>query len=220
MNRKKMIILTSLLVLIPVIVGLLLWNKLPERMPIHFNAAGEADNWGSKSFAVFGLPLILFIAHLVGGYTTLTDPKKQNISDKMFLLVLLIIPFVSVFCFILTYATALGIEFSINMLGNLFLGIVFIVVGNYLPKSRQNYSVGIKIPWTLSDTENWNKTHRIGGITWLLCGIVLVINAFMDITWIIPLTIFIATLIPVLYSFLLYKQKEKNSANSDTEKEV
>ena len=135
----------------------------------------------------------------------------------MFLLVLLIIPFVSVFCFTLTYAEAFGIDLSENMLGNLFLGIIFIVVGNYLPKSRQNYSIGIKIPWTLSDAENWNKTHRIGGIIWLICGIVSVINAFMNITWLIPLILFIAIFVPVLYSFLLYKRKQKDIGANDGE---
>ena len=207
MKRKKMILLTSLLVFIPMIAGLLLWNRLPEELPVHFNAAGEADNWESKSFVVFLMPLFLWAIHLLTGFITLADPKKQNIGDKMFLLILLIIPFTAVFVCILTYCSAFGIDFSVNMLGNLFLGIIFILIGNYLPKSRQNYTVGIKIPWTLSDAENWNKTHRFGGTIWLLCGIVLLINAFLDIIWIIPVTIGAATILPIAYSFLFYKKK-------------
>lgn len=207
MNRKKMIFLTSLIIFVPMIVGLLFWNRLPEELPIHFNSAGEIDNYGSKAFVVFFFPLFLLACHLISGFVSLADPKKQNISDKMFLLVLMIIPFTAIFICIVTYSAALGIKFSMNMLGNLFLGIVFIIVGNYLPKSRQNYTVGIKLPWTLNDTENWNKTHRFGGIVWLLCGILFLINAFLDIIWIIPFIIAAAVLLPSIYSFILYKQK-------------
>ena len=127
MNRKKAILLTSLLVFIPIIIGLVLWNRLPEEMPVHFNAAGEPDNWQSKSFAVFFLPLFLWVVHLLTGFITLADPKKQNISDKVFMLMLYIIPATSIFGTIVMYAGALHLPISINMVGNLFVGIVFIL---------------------------------------------------------------------------------------------
>lgn len=219
MNRKKMILLTSLIIFTPMIIGLIFWNKLPEELPIHFNSAGEVDNYGSKVFVVFFLPLFLLACHLLSGFVSLADPKKQNISDKIFLLVLMIIPFTAIFACILTYSAAFGIDLSINMLGYLFLGTVFIIIGNYLPKSRQNYTIGIKIPWTLSDTENWNKTHRFAGILWMLCGIILLVNAFFDIVWIVPLTIVAAALLPTAYSYFLFIHK-KDSTNSDNEKEV
>lgn len=210
MNRKKMIFLTSLLVLIPMLAGLLLWNKLPEELPVHFNTAGEIDDWESKEFVIFFIPLFLWAMHLLAGFISLADPKKQNISDKMFLLVLFIVPSVAIFMCVTIYSAAFGINVSATMLGNLFLGLVFIILGNYMPKSRQNYSIGIKLPWTLNDTENWNKTHRLGGIVWLLCGIVLLLNIFLNIVWLVPVCIFTAVLLPTVYSFLLYKQKTKD----------
>lgn len=209
MNRKKMILLTSLLTLLPMLLGLLLWNRLPEEMPIHFNSHGEVDDWGSKAFVVFFLPLFLFVMHLITGFITLHDPKKQNIGDKIFLLILFIIPSVAVLECVLTYGSAFGIAFSPNMLGNLFLGIIFTIVGNYLPKSRQNYTVGIKLPWTLNDAENWNKTHRFAGILWTLCGILLLINTFVNLTY-LPIGILLcAALLPCVYSFVLYTRKQK-----------
>lgn len=211
MNRKKAILLTSLLVLIPMIVGLILWNKLPEKIPVHFNSAGEADNYASKAFAVFFIPLFLWAMHLLTGFITLADPKKQNISDKVFLLVLYIVPAAAVFSTFVMYTKALGLQVSINMIGNLFLGIVFLVVGNYLPKTRQNYTIGIKIPWALNDVENWNKTHHFAGIVWIICGVVLIINAFLDIIWIVPASIAVAALLPTAYSFLLYLRKTGNT---------
>ena len=218
MNRKKAILLTSLLVFIPIIIGLVLWNRLPEEMPVHFNAAGEPDNWQSKSFAVFFLPLFLWVVHLLTGFITLADPKKQNISDKVFMLMLYIIPATSIFGTIVMYACALHLPISINMVGNLFVGIVFIAVGNYMPKTRQNYTVGIKIPWALNDAENWNKTHRFAGVIWIICGVVLLINAFLDIIWIVPVSIAAAALLPTVYSFLLYVRKTK-TATVENDKE-
>jgi len=208
MNRKKMILLTSFLVLIPMIVGLILWNKLPEEIPIHFNSAGEPDNYSSKAFAVFFIPLFLWVMHLLTGFIILADPKKQNIHDKVFLLSLYIVPSAAVFGALVMYTGALGLPVSINMLGNLFVGIVFIVVGNYLPKTRQNYTIGIKIPWALNDAANWNKTHHFAGIIWIICGAILIINAFLDIIWIVPVAIAVAALLPTIYSFILYKKKE------------
>ena len=209
MNRKKAILLTSLLTFIPMIVGLILWNQLPEKMPVHFNYAGEPDNWASKAFAVFFIPLFLWAIHLLTGFITLADPKKQNISDKMFLLSLLIIPVTSIISCIATYSGALGIDLSINLVMHLFLGLLLIIVGNYLPKSRQNYTIGIKLPWTLSDAENWNKTHRFAGILWMLCGLIALVNAFLDITVIPIILIAVAAAVPAIYSFALYKQQKK-----------
>lgn len=217
MNRKKMILLTSLLILIPMIVGLVLWNKLPEEIPVHFNSAGEPDNWESKTFAVFFIPLFLLAVHLLMGFITLADPKKQNISDKVFLLMLYICPAADIFGSIVMYTEALNLPVSVNMIGNLFLGIVFLAVGNYMPKTRQNYTIGIKVPWALNDEENWNKTHHFAGIVWIICGVVLIINAFLDIIWIVPASIAVAALLPTAYSFLLYVGKAKiTSKNNNT----
>ena len=196
MNRKKAILLTSLLVFIPMIIGLVLWNQLPDEIPVHFNSAGEADNYESKAFAVFFLPLFLWVVHLLMGFITLADPKKQNINDKVFMLMLYVSPAAGIFGALVMYTGALDLPVSVNLVGNLFLGIVFIAVGNYMPKTRQNYTIGIKIPWALNDAENWNKTHRFAGIVWIICGAVLVINAFLDIIWIIPASIGAAALLP------------------------
>ncbi len=209
MKRKTMILITSFIVLVPMLVGLLLWNQLPEELPIHFNANGTADNWGSKAFVVFGMPLFLLAMHLLCTFLTLHDPKKQNIGDKMFLLMLLIIPIVSLIGAVLTYSGSLGLDISVNMIMHLFLGLFFIIIGNYMPKSHQNYTIGIKLPWTLNDAENWNKTHRFAGILWIFCGLVLLVNAFFNIMLIPIIVIVLATVLPLLYSFLLYQRKKE-----------
>ena len=214
MNRKKAILLTSILNFIPIIVGLILWTQLPEEIPVHFNATGTPDNYESKAFAVFFLPLFLWVVHLLTGFITLADPKKQNISDKVFLLMLYICPAAGIFGALVMYTGALNLPVSVNMVGNLFVGIIFIVVGNYMPKTHQNYTVGIKIPWALNDAENWNKTHHFAGIIWIICGAVLVVNAFIDIIWIVPVCIVAAALMPTVYSYLFYLRNSKTEETS------
>ena len=217
MNRKKMILLTSPLVFIPMIVGLILWNKLPEQIPIHFNTAGVADQYASKVFTVLGIPVFLWLLHLLTGFIILADPKKQNINDKVFTLMLYTVPSVGIFSTVIMYTSALNIPVSVNMVGGLFVGIIFLFVGNYLPKSKQNYTVGIKLPWTLNDTENWNKTHRFAGVLWTLCGVALLISAFLEFILLAPILIAVAILLPTAYSFLFYIKKNGNNSENNAE---
>lgn len=202
---KKSIILTSIIIILPILAGLVLWNRLPDTIATHFGSDNVANGWSSKPFTVFGIPLIMLAAHLFCIFATMNDPKKKNINDKMFILVLWIIPSVTVLVMALTYANALGMIVNIGMVVNLLLAIVFIVMGNYMPKCKQNYTAGIKIPWTLNSEENWNKTHRLAGWLWVLGGILFLINAFL--LWEGMLVVILAvTGIPMVYSFVLYKK--------------
>ena len=93
----KVLIVTSLMILLPILAGIILWNQLPERVPTHWNAAGEIDGWSSKGFAVFGLPLSLLGVQWLCVLGTLADPKKANHAEKILHLVFWIIPLLSVF---------------------------------------------------------------------------------------------------------------------------
>ncbi len=94
---------------------------------------------------------------------------------------------------------------------NMLVGLVLVVIGNYLPKSRQNYTIGIKLPWTLSDADNWNKTHRLAGVLFIAGGMLLIACNLLltnSIVW-LPVTLIIAAalvLIPILYSYAQYKR--------------
>ena len=85
------------------------------------------------------------------------------------------------------------------------LGIIFVILGNYLPKAKQNYTFGYKIPWTLNSEENWNKTHRLAGWIMVIAGIIFIINAFFLFEW-VPAVLTVLALAPVVYSYLLYKK--------------
>ncbi len=207
-KNLKTLLITSVVILLPIVAGLLLWNKLPDKIPVHFNAQGIADGFGGKGLAVFGLPLFMIAIHWLCVFVTSLDPKSKNITEKNMNLVLWITPALSLFVSGIIYSFALGHELDINTIFPFFFGIFFIVIGNYMPKCKQNYSIGVKVPWALESEENWNYTHRLAGKTWVLGGLLIIALSFLKTVWIFMTITVIMILIPVIGSYLFHK-KEK-----------
>jgi uncharacterized membrane protein len=212
-SYKRLICVTSLCVLSPVCAGLALWGRLPERVPTHFNFQGVADGWSGKPFAVFGLPLFLLAAHLICAFAVLHDPKRANVHGKIIALTLWICPAVSLLAASMVYPNALGVPVDVTFFSMLLTGTLFAVVGNYLPKCRQNYTVGIKLPWTLADEDNWNRTHRMAGALWVAGGVILIVCAFARIAsmWAFIGVVTLAGAAPIVYSAALYVRKGAHS---------
>ena len=202
---KFMITLTSFLIICPVFAGIFFWDRLPEQVATHFGTGNIPNGWSSRPFAVFGIPLMLLAIHFLCIFATAFDPRKQNISRKLFHCVVWLVPLVSLIVMASVYGYALGMTIDIGMWVNLIVGAVFIVLGNYMPKCGQNYTIGIKLPWTLESEENWNRTHRLAGCLWILTGFVFLINAFFQNVWVTAASLAV-TLIPVGYSFVLYRK--------------
>ena len=202
-KNLKILIITSIIILLPMIAGLVLWNQLPGEIPYHWNAAGEVDGWASKPMAVFGTSALMLGLQWLAVIATLSDPKKQNHSQKVLQLIFWFIPVLTVVLSAMIYATAFGGNVRVEMIVPVLLGVVFVAVGNYLPKCKQNYTVGIKIPWTLHSEENWNRTHRLAGYVWVVGGVVMALSGFIGIFWLsLPAALGMA-LIPIIYSFVL-----------------
>lgn len=212
-NYKKLLLITLLLTLLPILPGLLLWNQLPERIAIHWGADGQANGWAGKPFAVFALPCMLAALHLFCVLFTLADPKKRNIHKKPLLLVFWMMPVLSIVMCGITYAIALGMKIDVGIGASLLIGILFIILGNYMPKLRQNYTVGIRVPWTLNSEENWRRTHRLGGKLFIAGGFLLIITGFLGrmlgdfgVFAVLIAIALICSGIPAVYSFCLYKK--------------
>lgn len=205
-ENKGFILITSLATLVPAVAGTLLWQKLPDTMATHFGRGNVPNGWSSKGFTVFGLPLFMLVIHLLCGFATAQDPKQNGISNKVYRLILLICPVISLLCGVTIYGYALNISVNIGLIAEVFVGLLLIVIGNYLPKCRQNFTVGIKLPWTLADEENWNHTHRLAGFVWMLCGVFFVLNAFFNIGGaLVFFGVFaVMIIIPTGYSLIYY----------------
>ena len=210
-NNKGTLALGSIVTLIPILIGLLLWDKLPDPMPSHWNIQGEVDGWSSKAFSVFGFPAMLLAFHWVCVFASSADPKHKNYSPKMFLVVLWICPVLSLLICSMIYATALGYGLKVEMIMPLLMGLMFLIIGNLLPKCRQTYTMGIKLPWTLNNEENWNKTHRFGGKVWVIGGILIMATAVLGSFWIMMTVTVAMAILPTLYSYCLYRKQSKNS---------
>lgn len=209
-NLKKLVF-TSIVTLLPILAGLVLWDKLPDEIATHFNADGAADSFSGKGFAVFGLPVFLLAVHWLCTLVTSADPKQKNHSDKMLTLVLWICPAISLLVSSIIYTYSMGIDVNISFVMMLFFGILFIVIGNYLPKCKQNYTIGIKISWTLNDEENWNYTHRLSGKLWVAGGVLILLTAVFRQIWIFMGITALMVIIPFLCSYLFYRKKNKKA---------
>ena len=207
-KNLKTIIITSIITILPIFAGLVMWNKLPDKMPTHWGFSGEVDGWSSKPFAIFFIPLFMLVMHIVCTVATSVDPKNQGVNSKIFTLILWICPVLSVICMTASYAEALGKTVKIELIIPLVMGVLFLIIGNYLPKCKQNYTIGIKIPWTLNDEDNWNKTHRFAGPVWTICSLVIIVGAFFKglavFTTFIPITIMCFA--PMIYSYIYYRK--------------
>lgn len=207
---KKALIASTLVCLIPLVAGALLYSRLPEQVVTHWDAAGNPDGWSSRFVGVFVLPGILLLLNLLFPLILKMDPRYRNISEKTKLLIQWILPAVGLFAAGSTLANALGADVKIPLLATLFMGLVFVVIGNYLPKMARSYTVGIKLPWTLDDEENWDKTHRLAGFLWVICGILMIASAFLPCRFTVFIILLaVATLVPTVYSFVLFLKKKQ-----------
>ena len=205
-KNLKMLLVTSIVILLPIFAGLILWEQLPAQIPSHWNMEGEIDGYTPKALAVFGAPLLLLILHWFTVFVTISDPKKQNHSQKILHLVFWLIPVLSIVLSAITYSAAMGKGVRIALFVSVLLGLLFIMIGNYLPKCRQNYTVGIKLPWTLHSEENWNRTHRLAGWIWVVGGFAIIVSGFFDIMWITITAPLVMAIVPTVYSYILYRK--------------
>ena len=202
----KILLITSIVILLPILAGLILWDQLPEQMPFHWDISGEVDDWVSKPVAVFVMPVVLLAFHWLCMLGTAADPKKAQHQEKVLHLIFWMIPVLSVVLHAFTYATALGGEIPMDVFMSVFLGLIFTIIGNYLPKCKQNYTIGIKIPWTLNSEENWNKTHRFAGRLWVVCGIGMMVSGFVGGFWVFFLIALVMVFAPGIYSYVLHRK--------------
>lgn len=214
LNKNKWtLVITSIIILLPILGGVLLWDKLPDKIPYHWDINGEVDGWATKPMAVFLLPCILLgIQWLCVLATTLEPKAREATSTKMMGIVLWIIPLLNIVLHVMVYLSALGHAINAAVVMPLIFGVMFVVIGNYLPKCRQSYTLGIKLPWTLNDEENWNATHRLAGKLWVAGGLLCMPCALLSGVWsfIVMMSILVVMCaVPTVYSYRFYKKNKK-----------
>ena len=218
-QHKGKLLISSILILLPSLFGLILWHKLPEQIAIHWGLDGNADGWG-KPILFLLLPLFLLALHWLALWLTALDHRKKTQSAKVYGMVFWILPFLSLCVHTVLYATAFGLKLNMMILIGFLFGVLFLIIGNYLPKCRPNRTIGIRIIWTLISEENWIATHRFAGKVTVICGLLCCVISFLPTTWFF-LAFLLVTLGMVLtisiYSYCYYRKQRREGRLESTD---
>ena len=209
-KNKWKIIISSIITLLPILFGIIVWDKLPEQMAIHWGVGGNPDHFVPAALAVFALPVFLFIMNWVCILVTCLDNKTRNQNPKIINATFWIMPVLSLYVNGIMYATAFGMDVNVKLIVAPLVGIGLIVIGNILPKSTLNRTFGIKIKWTLASEENWTATHRFAGKLWVICGLVSLLGVFFTDFYLmifLPILLLVVAVVPMVYSYRLYKKQ-------------
>lgn len=214
-NKSSLFLFCTLLSLVSLIATIIIFPQLPAEIPIHWNLAGEIDDYGSRYFTFFtaSLPLILLVLFRV---IPKIDPKQEafNKHPKAYHMLILAMTILMIGIHWLTLLAALGYALPVGTLIPIAIGLLFIILGNYMPQIRPNYSFGIRLPWTLANEDNWRYTHRFGGYMFILCGILFILDGLLPtsaFTGFSLVCIFVCMLAICVYSYLYYAKHEKKS---------
>lgn len=170
--KWKIFVITSIVCLLPVWLGIYLWDNLPETMAIHFNIYGEPDNFASKGFVVFGLPMLMVVLQGFCCFINDLNAYKYGERKKFETVTKWIIPCMTVVLQIITLGYGLGWNLDIRKAVSLIVGVIFLVIGNYLPKLDyiKNHDV---------ETEKARKINRFIGYETVGMGILFLISIFL-----------------------------------------
>ena len=169
----KILIITSLICLIPIIFGVILYDQLPEQMAVHFGVNNEPNSFAPKEFALFGIPLLMFILQVFCCISSdFMEEKKQN--KKYITIYKWIIPIIEMVVYLTMLAYGAGIELDMRMIVCITLGIVFTLIGNYMPKTEPN-----KLQMNYIRADFWKKIKRPAGYFFVIIGLAFIISAFL-----------------------------------------
>ena len=213
MSTRTTIFISVALIAVAILAGLLLWSRLPDPMPAHWNAAGEIDGYMSKFWGVFLIPIISIA--LAGLFLIIPniDPLKANIAQFRSTFNWFIVVFVvyMLYLYALTLFAALGTSFNMTLMLLPAVGLLFIGTGYLMNGAKRNFFIGIRTPWTLSRDTVWDETHKLGSKLFMLGGVVTILCAFLGESgiWIMLVAMLGAAFVPIIYSYVLYQRETK-----------
>jgi uncharacterized membrane protein len=215
-NYSLINLVAILIACVPPAILALIWNTIPARVAIHFDEELKPDQMGDRSelwiiasiLSVVSL-LVYFLLQNIHRF----DPKRKNNPSQTFnKLGLGIVIFFNALNLLLIFSSRNN-SFTMSRLFFPLIGLLFVFLGNYMPALKPNYFAGIRLPWTLSDDDNWRRTHFLAGKVWFWCGLAFaVITLFLPINFVMPLfiaSILIMVLIPGIYSYRIFRAKNR-----------
>ena len=211
MRKSEIIVLA--IVLASFVIGIAFYPQMPEQMASHWNAQGQVDGYMSRFWGLFLLPLIFVGLALLFIAIPRIDPLKANIEQFRRYYDWFILLF-SVFMFSLYLWTILwniGIEISPNIFLPIGLGLLFFYIGTLLEKTKRNWFIGIRTPWTLSSERVWEKTHKIGGMLFKVAGLISLLGVFFGnyALFFVIVPVILVAIYTVFYSYFEYQKESR-----------
>lgn len=170
--KWKYFIITSVVCLLPILLGILIWDKLPDTMAIHFDINGNPDGFASKGFTVFGLPVLMVVMQGIGCFVTDLNAKKYGEAKKFDNIVRWIIPSMTIILELATFGVGLGYSIDMRIVATVILGVMFLLMGSYMPELHyvKNYDI---------DMDKARKINKFLGTESVVMGILFLISAFL-----------------------------------------
>lgn len=188
------------------------WSSAPSSIPVHWGITGQPDRYGGKFEGILAIPLVALVIYLLLLFLPRIDPRRVN-YDKFSGVYLLLRTVIVVFMagiYTVQVMWVKGIAVDMEVVVPLIVGLLLMVIGNYLGKLRPTWFVGIRTPWTLSSEESWLKTHRLGGRFFILLGLALAVASAFHNTWaffIVGIVAAILLIFLVIYSYIVYREE-------------
>lgn len=204
-----------LVVAAAVVASAVAYARLPERVPVHWNAAGEVDRYGSRLEGVLIMPVVMVGLALLIPALPRIDPRGANyekFKPTYHLVMNTILTFMlGVHATVL--AATLGMPVDVGRVVPIGLGVLLIVLGNVLPRTRPNWMFGIRTPWTLSSDRVWERTHRVGGYLMLAAGLLVALTGLLSpgarSMLVVVVAVVAAALGSVAYSYVAWRQERR-----------
>lgn len=212
MTRKW---LGPVLILLAVLATLTVYGRLPDRIPTHWNFQGEVDDTSPRLVGAFLAPMIAAALWILLPVLRRVDPRSRNYErfDETFWLLLNILTAGLLLLHGATIASSLGYAFDMSRAVMFGVGFLFAALGNYFPRLKSNWWMGIRTPWTLESEKVWRQTHRVGGRTFVIGGVLCMLAALLlpsPLAGVVAFPLLVlGALIPVVYSYVVYRQEKQ-----------
>lgn len=203
-----------LMLLAVIAIAIYAYPLLPDKVPSHWNLAGQIDGWASRNGHVFGITGLIIGMYLLFILLPQFEPRKEHFVRSLGFYQMIrnvMMAFLATLFGITTYIGVTGVMLHIDKIIPVIMGVLFIFIGNYLPQIKSNFFMGIRTPWALDSEENWRKTHHLGAYTFVLGGLLFIISPFIPtpFNFYLPVIgILVAALLPMLMSFVWFKQEK------------
>ena len=211
-NNKWKLVVSSILILLPMLLALLCSDILPKEIVVHWGLDGTPDGFASAALFFLVMPPVMLAVHwgcmILSAVLERKNTTAQN--KKLSAVAFWIIPIISLVVSGTIFAASIGQTANIYALICIFFAVLFIYIGNYLPKTTRNLTMGIKLKWTLENDENWNATHRFSGKVYVVVGFLCLLAIPLPpkaFPFVCIGVILAAAVLPTLYSYFFYKKQ-------------